>query len=149
MTQLNNSITITGEVTISHFGADGSLIEKKIVKNLVVTSGRSWVASRISSAGALAAGFLGVGIGSTAAALGNTTLQTALGARIASNGGIASGAVTTYTTTITAGTASGALREAGLFDSLTAGIMIARVTFGTLKKGAGDTVVISWAITAA
>ena len=149
MTQLNETLKITGEVTIDHIGPDGALIEQKIIKNLVVTSGKSWVASRIASAGGLAAGFLGVGAGSTAAAGGNTALETPLGARIASNGGIAAGAVTTYTTTIAAGISTGALTEAGLFDSITAGTMIARVTFGTLTKAGGDTVVISWAITVA
>jgi hypothetical protein len=149
MAQLNDSIKITGEVTIQHFDQMGSLLETRKVKNLVVTSGRAWVASRISSAGATAAGFLGVGTGATAAALGNTALETPLGARIASNGGIAAGAVVTFTTTIAAGIATGALTEAGLFDAISAGTMIARVTFGTLTKAVGDTVVISWAITAA
>jgi hypothetical protein len=45
---------------------------------------------------------------------------------------------------LAAGTATGALQEAGIWDALTAGTLWARGTYTTINKGASDTLQVTW-----
>jgi hypothetical protein len=91
-----------------------------------------------------------VGSGITAAAAANTALVTAIsGGRntLSVAGGTVSGSTVTYAATWLAGDATGAITEAGIFDSASGGDMLARTVFAVVHKAAGDTITISWTIT--
>ena len=114
------------------------------VDNLVVTSGKAFVASRMIGTSASVMSHMAVGSGSTAAAAGDTALGSELGRTTATSS--ASGAVVTYASTFAAGTGTGAVTEAGLFNASSSGDMLCRTVFSVINKGASDSMTISWTV---
>jgi hypothetical protein len=143
------SIRTTGIVTLNLYNAYGELIDQTITKNLVVTSGLNFIASRMAGASAAVMSHMAVGSSSTGALAANTDLGTIVGTRQALTvaGGTVSGATVTYACSFGTGVSTGGLQEAGVFNASTAGTMLCRTTFPIINKGANDTLVISWAIT--
>jgi hypothetical protein len=140
---INDQISLKGALTITK---NGEVIRE--IDNLVVTAGKELLASRLAGNSGSVISYMAVGTGTTAAAVGNTTLATELDRNALSvNGGTASGAGVTYATTWLAGDATGALTEAGLFTASSGGTMLARTVFAAVNKGADDLVTISWTVT--
>jgi hypothetical protein len=147
----NDNLKITGDVRLEVFdAATGQTKETREFKNLVVTVGKTYIASRMVGTAATAMGYMELGTGTTAAAAGDTTLQTAIsGSRVAlSNGnGTSSANVVTYTASFPAGTGTGAVTEAGIFNASSAGTMLCHTVFSVVNKGANDGMSITWTIT--
>lgn len=142
---MEDFIKVIGNVETIHIHADGT--EEKHFCNLVVTTGKTFIASRMASASAAVMGWIEVGTGTNAAVVGDTTLQTALYRKATTvSGGSPSGASVTYSVTLNPGEGTGALTEAGIFNASSAGTMLARTVFGVINKAAGDTVIINWTI---
>ena len=140
---INDQISLKGALTITK---NGEVIRE--IDNLVVTAGKELLASRLAGNSGSVISYMAVGTGTTAAAVGNTTLATELDRNALSvNGGTASGAAVTYATTWLAGDATGALTEAGLFTASSGGTMLARTVFAAVNKGSDDLVTISWTVT--
>jgi len=142
---MNNQdgITLKGKLIIS--------LNNKIVRetdNMVVTAGKEWVADRMSNASTVMT-HMGIGTGDTAAVIGNTDLETVIGARLGltTSGGTVAGAVITYACSYPSGAHTGAITEAGIFTAVTSGTMLARTVFTVVNKGALDSMTISWAVT--
>ena len=115
---VNDSIKITGDVKIDIIGADGSIKDSREIKNLVVTSGKTFIASRMVGTSATVMGWMELGTGTTAAAVGDTALQTAIaGSRVALTSGTSATNVVTYVASFPAGTGTGAVTEAGVFNA--------------------------------
>jgi hypothetical protein len=145
---ISDSIKITGNVKIDIIGADGAVKDSREIKNLVVTVGKNYIASRMKDATATAMTHMELGTGTTAAAVGDTTLQTAIsGSRVT----LASTTVTTnaiaYVASFPAGTGTGAVTEAGVFNAASAGTMLCRTVFSVVNKGAADAMSVTWTIT--
>lgn len=141
---INDDLKITGALTIEK---NGEVVQR--TKNLVVTSGKQWVAKRMAGQDSNMT-HMEVGSGTTAAAAGNTALVTAIsGGRntLSVAGGTVSGSTVTYAATWSAGDATGSITEAGIFDSASGGDMLARTVFAVVNKAANDTITISWTIT--
>lgn len=130
------------------------------VPNLVVTSGKGFIASRMIGTSANTMSHMGIGTSSTAEAVGDTTL----GAELTVAGGYTSYARQTvsssnptanqvqYTCTFGANVPSapsgGAiLREAGIFNASTGGTMLCRTVYPTVTKLPADALTITWTIT--
>ena len=143
---LQDSLKVTGKVAVQIFGRDGTLKEERLIDNLVVTTGKEFIASRMVGTASGVMSHMALGSSNTAAAAGQTALGTELG-RVAIDSGTASGAVATYVATFPAGTATGAVVEAGLFNAGTAGTMLCRTVFSVVNKGADDSMVVTWAVT--
>lgn len=126
---------LTGEVKVD-----------RLEKNLVVTVGKDWIASRMVGTASNVMGYMAVGTDSTAPAAGNTTLGAEV-ARVAVTSATASTNTVTYVATFGAGTGTGALTEAGLFNANTSGTMLSRTTYSVINKGSGDEMTITWVIT--
>lgn len=144
-------IRATGEVTIIRTNQDNVINGVFVFPNLVVTTGKAYIASRMVNASATAMGWMGIGapVSVTGAVVGDTALQTQVG-RVALNTYSASGAVITATATFPAGTGTGAITEAGIFNvAVTGGTMLCRTTFPVVSKAAGDSIAINWVITIA
>lgn len=139
-------VKITGEVFLKLFGQDGALKEQRHVKNLVVTTGKEFIASRMVGVVDAVMSHLAVGTGATAPVVGNTTLETEL-SRVALTSGIQTSNTAVYTATVPAGVGTGALTEAGIFNDATTGDMLCRTTFTTINKGAADLMTVTWVIT--
>ena len=144
----NDDIKMKGRLNIVLTGPNGEVKEQHEVDNLVVTVGKNFIASRMKDATATAMTHMEVGTGTTAAAVGDTTLQTAVAS---SRVTLTSTTVTTnsvaYVATFPAGTGTGALTEAGIFNASSAGTMLCRTVFSVINKGAADTLGITWTVT--
>lgn len=145
---LIDGLKVTGDVSMVLYGPDGSVKETREINNLVVQTGLNYIASRMKDATATAMTHMAVGTTSTAAANGDTTL----GAEVAaSRTTLTSTTVTTnsvaYACTFAAGTGTGALVEAGIFNAPSAGTMLCRTVFSVINKGASDTLTITWTVT--
>lgn len=144
----NDSIKMKGRLNIVLTGPNGEVKEQHEVDNLVVTVGKNFIASRMKDATATAMTHMEVGTGTTAAAVGDTTLQTAVAS---SRVTLTSTTVTTnsvaYVATFPAGTGTGALTEAGIFNASSSGTMLCRTVFSVINKGAADTLGITWTVT--
>jgi hypothetical protein len=144
----NDAIKMTGNLKLVLTDEHGNVKQEEEIKNLVVTVGKGFIASRMKDATATAMTHMEVGTGTTAAAVGDTTLQTAVAS---SRVTLTSTTVTTnnvaYVATFPAGTGTGALTEAGLFNASSAGTMLCRTVFSVINKGAADTLGITWTVT--
>jgi len=138
---LQDDLKMTGRLSIA---INDELVQE--VKNLVVTSGKSYVASRMKDATAGAMSHMAVGTGSSAAAAGNTALGSEVG-RNALASTTVSGANISYTATFAAGDGTGALTEAGLFNAASSGTMLCRTVFAVVNKGVADSMTITWTVT--
>lgn len=142
---LNDQLKVTGDVVVEIIGADGQIKDRREIKNLVVATGKTFIAGRMVGTPTVMS-HMAVGSGSTAAATGDTALGSSLG-RVALSSATSSGAVVTYVATFPAGTGTGAVAEAGVFNDVSAGTMLCRTVFAVVNKGADDSMSITWAIT--
>lgn len=167
------NLKLRGSVDIELFDTDGNLKESRYIPNLVVQTGKNYIATRMlgtSTATAVSTTntltscmtHMGLGTSTTTAANGDTTLAT----EVAVAGDIAaysraqlasttqSTGVVTYVAvfgvnnpqrTNTSNTT--AITEAGIFAASTGGQMLCRTTFNAVNKGNDDTLQITWTIT--
>ena len=142
---LQDSLKVTGDVLVEIIGADGALKDRREIKNLVVTTGKQFIASRMVNT-PTAMSHMAIGAGTAAAAAGDTALGSELG-RVTLATSSASGAVVTYTASFPAGTGTGAVTEAGVLNAGTGGTLLCRTVFAVVNKGADDAMSITWAIT--
>ena len=89
---------------------------------------------------------MAIGTGTTAAAVGDTTLVTETGRVV-----FTSSAVTTndiaYVGDFPAGTGTGSITEAGILNAASAGTLLNRTTFSAVNKTASDALKITWTVT--
>ena len=146
---------LKGHIKIELFDNAGNL--KKVIDkdNTFMAVGDAHVADQLDvSPSETAMGYMSVGTGSTAFTTGSTTLNSEID-RNALNGSYpeqqAAGADNdvVYKSNWAAGDATGALTEAGIFNSSVAdaGTMLAASTFSVINKGASDTLTITWTVT--
>lgn len=138
---LNDGLKLTGKLTIA---LNDEIVQE--VPNLVVTAGKEYVASRMKDTSASAMSHMAIGTGSTAAAAGNTALGSE-SARTALTSTTVSGADIVYVDTFAAGTGTGAITEAGIFNASSSGDMLCRTVFSVVNKGASDAMTITWTVT--
>lgn len=138
---LTDPLKLTGKLQIFRNG----VLERE-VKNLVVTVGKEFVASRMGGAGAAVMSHMAVGTGTTAAAAGDTTLETEA-ARVALTSANVSANEIAYTATFPAGTGTGTLTEAGVLNAGSGGTLLCRTVFSAINKGASDSITIAWTVT--
>jgi hypothetical protein len=145
MGMINDTIKVTGELKITVTKPDGNTHET-VVPNIVVTDGKEYIASRMKDATATAMSHMAIGTGSTAAAAGDSTLGTEAGRVSLTSTTVTSNAVA-YVATFGAGTGTGAITEAGIFNASSSGDMLCRTVFSVINKGAADTLGITWTVT--
>lgn len=138
---INDPLKLTGKLAIR---LNGEIVHE--VDNLVVTAGKGFVASRMKDASATAMSHMAVGTGSAAASAANTTLGTQVG-RVGLTSTTVTANAVEYVGTFQAGTGTGALTEAGIFNSGSAGTMLCRTVFSVVTKGASDAMTITWTVT--
>ena len=145
--QQNEDLQATGQVLIQLLDAAGNVKEEHKVKNLVVSAGKTYIAARMQgSAIPTVMGYMAIGTGTATPAVGNTTLGVEAG-RVALASFSSSSNQVTATATFPAGTGTGAITEAGIFNANTGGTMLCRTTFPVVNKAAGDSIAITWVVT--
>jgi hypothetical protein len=143
---IQDSIKVTGELKITVTNPNGNVTQETVIPNLVVTSGKDYIAERMKDATTTAMSHMAIGTGSTAAAAGDTTLGTEAG-RVALTSTTVTANAVAYVATFGAGTGTGAITEAGLFNASSSGDMLCRTVFSVINKGAADTLGITWTVT--
>ena len=127
---------------------DGT-VEIRRKDNLIVDVGFDFIANAIGEAtgrpGVM--GYIAVGTGNGAVAAGQTALGTELARQAATYAHTAGTKTFTFSTTFAPGAATGAITEAGVFNASSDGIMLDRVVFAVVNKGAGDTVTQTFTFT--
>ena len=137
---LNDGLKLTGKLSIA--------INDKVVQevpNLVVTAGKNYVADRIKNNSTVMS-HMAIGTGSTAAAAGDTALGSQT-ARTALTSTTVTDNEIVYVDTFAAGTGTGAITEAGIFNASSGGTMLCRTVFSVVNKGASDAMTITWTVT--
>jgi hypothetical protein len=143
----NDQSVSEDNVRIVLTGPDGQVKQDETLHNLITTAGRNAIVSRLaSSPGTAVPTHMAIGTGSTAAAAGDTTLQTELD-RNALTSNTASTNVLTMVGDWAAGDGTGAITEAGVLSASSGGTLFARAVFSSIAKGAGDTLSITWTFT--
>jgi|TARA_R110002012_G_scaffold94704_2_gene229331 hypothetical protein len=138
---ISDNLKLTGNLTIA---VNNEIVQE--TKNLVVTAGKSFVASRMKDTTKAAMTHMAVGTGTTAAAAGNTTLVTETDRNALTSTTVTANAIA-YVCTWAAGDATAALTEAGIFNASSGGDMLCRTVFSVVNKGASDSMTITWTVT--
>lgn len=122
------------------------------IANLVTNAGKAGVAGRINGVGSVNAfDYIALGTGTTAAALGDTTLET----EITTGGGArAQGTASRTTTDVTndtarvvntfSFTASFAVTESGVLNAASSGDLLCRQVFSAINVANGDSLQVTW-----
>ncbi len=140
--QFESNMAMKGRLTIA---LNDEVVQE--VDNLVVTTGKGYVASRMKDATATAMSHMAIGTGSTAAAASDTALGSE-SARVALTSTTVSGADITYVATFGAGTGTAAITEAAVLNASSSGTMLCRTVFAVVNKGASDSMTVTWTVTA-
>jgi hypothetical protein len=139
-------IKVSGRLQIKIFDESGNLKDERDLNNLVVTTGKNFIASRMVGTASAVMSHMAVGSGTSSPVVGDTALGGELG-RASLTSGTATNAVATYVATFNAGIGTGAVTEAGLFNSGVGGTMLCRTVFAVVNKGAADTMTVTWTVT--
>lgn len=143
---IESNVKMSGRLNVVLRDKDGKLKDHREVDNLVVTDGLEFIAGRMTGTTPAIMSHMALGSGSTAAAAGDTSLGSELG-RVALTDDAVSGSAITYTATFGAGTATGAVTEAGIFNNSTGGDLLCRTVFSTVNKAADDSLAVTWTVT--
>ena len=150
---MQETVKATGKLTIVLYDENGVVKQTQECENLVVTVGKGYITSRMIGTSATAMGYMEVGTSTTAAAAGQTALvaavsasRTALTSSTQATSSTANDSVT-YVATFAAGTGTGALTEAGIFNAASAGTLLCRTVFSVVNKGSSDAMTITWTVT--
>jgi len=171
--QFQNIIECGGTLQIAHFGPDGELIEERMYSNIVTTIGKQWIAARMKTTGIpLEMAYMAVGGNATVGSNptkttpviadqalstgGSPALSELARVSLTTSGGTVSGAVVTYAATFAAGTGTGSLIEAGIFNVATGPVqgsgtitsaLLCKTSFDVVNKAANDSIAITWTVT--
>lgn len=143
--QAIETLKAKGDVNIVINREDGS-VDNIDIHNLVVTTGLGYIVSRMKDTTYGAMSHMAIGSGSTAAAAGDTALGTELG-RVTLTSTTVSANSIQYVASFPAGTGTGNVQEAGIFNNSPGGTLLCRTVFGLVTKAAGDSMTITWTVT--
>lgn len=137
-----------GDWAFTIFRGNGD-VESVSRKNLIVNVGYDFICDSIG----LASGrpgvmsYIAVGTGTTAPAAAQTALVTEISRLSATYSHTAGTKTFKIATTFAPGVGTGAITEAAILNASTAGIMLNRVSFPVINKGAADTIVAEFTFT--
>lgn len=136
-----------GTLDVVLTGENGEVKQKFNVPNLIVQTGRNYIAHRMTGNANAVMSHMAIGTTSTAAATTNTTLGTET-ARVALTSATTAANVITYAATFNPGTPStaNAIVEAGIFNAASSGEMLCRTVFSVVNKDVLDTLTITWTV---
>lgn len=136
----------------------GFWVKEMQISNGVPTVGKALVAGRINGSGSpAAAAWIGVGVGTTGFAAGDTALETekledgttAATAHKAATVSLVTTDVTNDTAQLVATfsfTATLAITESGVFNAASTGTLLCRQTFSAINVVSGDSLQVTWKI---
>ncbi len=144
---INEELKLRGDVALVLKDKNGNVKESREIHNLVVSSGLTFICSRMAGTSADVMSHMALGSGTTAASSGQTDLVSILGSREALDSTSSSSNTITYVSSFEAGEGTGAVTEAGVFNAASSGTMLCRTVFAVVNKAADDTMSVTWTIT--
>lgn len=144
----NEGVHLDGVMSAVLTKPDGT--QTKIEKhNLIVQSGIDFMCDAMGKSSSRPAimNHIGIGTGSTAPADNQTTLVTQTLRKPATYAHTTGTGSFTLTSTFEAGEATGALKEAGVFNAISAGKMLDRVVFPVINKEPNDILTMTFTFT--
>lgn len=141
------NLKVKGRLNIVLKNSAGEIKDTREVDNLVVNTGLAFITSRMAGTSSNVMSHMAIGSGTTAAAAGDTDLESILGSREALDSTTPTNNTIAYVASFEAGEGTGAVTEAGIFNASTSGTMLCRTVFSVVNKGADDTMTITWTIT--
>lgn len=141
---MDDSVSVKGELLIQVV-RDGKVIDERKVTNLITTAGLALVAQLVTGLGT-AFSHMAIGTSTTAAAIGDTALGLEAGRVTLTSKDATSGTVA-YIGDFPAGTGTGTIVEAGVFNASSGGTMLNRTVFSPVTKTASDALKITWNVT--
>jgi hypothetical protein len=146
---ISDNLRLRGRLDIVVTAPDGTIKDTKRVDNLVVTTGKNFVASRMAGTSVSVMSDMSIGTGSTAAAAADTTLGSE-SARVSLTSTTVNNNDVVYLATFPANTpaSAAAITEAGIFNASTSGSMLCRTVFSQINKAPADSLTITWTVTA-
>lgn len=148
--------SVTGHVILQVFDTNTGELKYKVENhNLVVDVGLDEISEAtfgVGGAGSTVFDYIEIGTGVTAPTAGDSTIETSACARIQdatpdSNSAVSGETSTSIISSFDGGTCAGAITEAGIFNGVAGGQMLARSTFGSVTIGSGDTLNVNYTIT--
>jgi len=143
---INDTLPVVGKLSLVLRDEYGNIKQQIDKDNLVVTVGKNFLANAVLASSSSPFTHMAIGTNGTAATLADTTLGTEI-ARSAFTTSSRTNNVVTLSTTYGAGTGTGALQEAGIFNASSAGTLLSHVVFSVINKGSADSLSITWTIT--
>jgi hypothetical protein len=147
---INENLKLSGQLNIVLKDKNGNVKVDRTETNLVVQKGLEFIIDRMTGTSKAVMSHMALGSSSTAEAAGQTDLVSILGARETLDSTSIPTATkhkVVFVSTFEAGDATGAVKEAGIFNALTSGDMLSRVVFDVVNKAADDTMTVTWTIT--
>jgi hypothetical protein len=145
----NEKSSVTGKISVVLKDQNGNVKQSFEKKNLITDNGHNAIADQLLASPSLGVPtHMGVGTGTGQTAASNA-LATALEARQAFDSKTRAAKVVTMVASWAAGESTGAITEAGIFDAISAGNMLAYNSFAAINKGVSDTLEITWTFTVA
>lgn len=146
-----DSIKIKGIIEIEQL-RNGEVIAKRKIKNVITNAGKAEVANLVGSvSGESPFTYLGVGIGTTAAAAADTALESEI---VDSGLERAAATVTRQTTTVAndtlqlvkswSSTGAKAVTECGALNAASVGILLGRQVFSAINVVSGDAIQVTY-----
>ena len=144
---MEDTLKLRGDVFITVKDKDGNVKEERHEENLVVSAGLNFICDRMEGTTEAVMSHMGLGSGTTAAAAGDTDLETLIGSRQSLDSTTVSSNTITYVASFGTGVSTGTVTEAAIFNASTSGTMLCRVVFPSIGKQADDTMSVTWVIT--
>ena len=142
--QMKDTLKLEGSLIVQ-LVRNGRIVEERKADNTIVTVGKNLVATLVSGSGT-AYTHMAIGTGTTAAAVGDTTLVTETGRVVFTSSAVTTNAIA-YVGDFPAGTGTGSITEAGILNAASAGTLLNRTTFSAVNKTASDALKITWTVT--
>ena len=146
---IDSGIKAKGMVKVTKTNEFGVVTQEFEVPNLVVATGKIYIAGKMIAQAAdtpTHMSHMGIGTGTASRSDADTGLGTQTG-RVLLSGNLQENNSITYTATFPAGTGTGAITEAGIFNASINGTMLCRTVFPVVNKQAGDTIAVTWKVT--
>lgn len=136
---IDENMQLQGAMTLIVRRASGD-IETVHKDNIIVNVGFDFIADAIGKSASRPSvmGFIALGTGTTAAAASQSALVSELDRNAATYAHTTGTKAFSFTADFPAGDGTGAITEAGVFNAASGGIMLDRVVFPVVNKGADD-----------
>jgi hypothetical protein len=144
-----DDLKLKGRLTVDLVAPDGTIKETQEIPNLVVTTGKVFVASRMAGTSDSVMSHMAIGTANATPAAGDTSLGAEV-ARVALTSTTANNNDVTYVATFPAQTPSSAagVVEAAILNASSSGTMLCRTVFSVINKQPTDSLSISWVVSA-